>query len=379
MSESWTYTAENTYAALGDRPSLTTTLGVVYTPSERWRLDGSLLVGETVEEDGTRVERRALSLGARFADGEAMRAGLRGEVRRESSGRAEGLDADTVVALAFLDRRVSDDWRLLLNLDAVLSEDDEASVRDGRFVEARLGWAYRPVETGITALLSYTFLDDLPGPDQANLDGETDGPLQRSHILNAALSRALGHRWTLGAKYGLRLREEAPRADEDAVVTSTAHLGILRLDYHVMRNWDLMGEVHALHAVEAGTTDRGALLGALPPPRPHPPAGRRLRLRRGVERPATRRGRARACSSTSSRPSDASGRGSHATAGAEERRSRPWWRLSPPRAPASPSRSAPWTGSRGWRPRLWPGPRSLWCRPGGGTRRVRGGGRALRA
>jgi hypothetical protein len=108
--------------------------------------------------------------------------------------------------------------------------------------------------------VSYTFLYDMPGADQVNVDGNANGPKQRSHILNAAVSRALDDRFTLGVKYGLRHREEAPRGS-DTFTRSIAHLGVVRLDYRIVHNWDVLGEVRAFAAPDADTVETAALLG----------------------------------------------------------------------------------------------------------------------
>uniref|UniRef100_UPI0005517F0B hypothetical protein n=1 Tax=Chelativorans sp. J32 TaxID=935840 RepID=UPI0005517F0B len=41
--------------------------------------------------------------------------------------------------------------------------------------------------------------------------------------------------------------------------TSSAHLGILRADLHLIKSWDLLLEGRVLHMPEAETTDYGAL------------------------------------------------------------------------------------------------------------------------
>ena len=92
----------------------------------------------------------------------------------------------------------------------------------------------------------------LPGADQANVDGDVNGPKQCSHILTMALSHDLNQQFTLGAKYGLRIREEAPRGT-DPFVRSTAHLGVVRMDYHVVHNWDIMAEARGRLLVAAGS------------------------------------------------------------------------------------------------------------------------------
>ena len=99
----------------------------------------------------------------------------------------------------------------------------------------------------------------MPGADQVNVDGEADGPKQRSHIINLALNYDLNQQFTLGGKYGFRSREEAARGTDD-FTSSVAHLGVIRLDYHIVHNWDIMAEARAMVFPEANTTDYGALL-----------------------------------------------------------------------------------------------------------------------
>jgi len=43
--------------------------------------------------------------------------------------------------------------------------------------------------------------------------------------------------------------------------TSQAHLGVLRADYHIVHNWDVMGEVRALHTPASKATEFSTLVG----------------------------------------------------------------------------------------------------------------------
>lgn len=262
INDRFTYRAENSYSAFGNEPSLASSYGVTYTPTDRWQVEGGVLFGRTRETDGTEIERNGLSLGARYAGSEAVKAGLRTELRFESSNNpSRDLDRQTYLVSGYLDQRTSDNWRLLANIDAVYSNSDQSSFRDGRYVEARIGYAYRPIETDrLNALFSYTYLLDLPGADQTNIDGDIEGPEQRSHILNAALSYDLNPQFTLGTKYGYRFRQQAAR-DSDTSTSSQAHLGILRLDYHVVHNWDLMLEGRATFIPQNSVQEYGALAG----------------------------------------------------------------------------------------------------------------------
>ena len=263
VNDRWSYTSESNYSAFGTRPSLTSGYGVTYTPSGRWRYDGMVQYGEGRETDGTSLERRGLSLGVRYNEADQLSAGLRGEWRNEDSDRpGNELDRDTWLVSGFYESKVSEDWRFVSSIDAVMSDSDQSSFRDGRYVEARLGYAWRPVnDDQINALFSYTYLYDLPGADQVNIDGDINGARQKSHILNAAVNWQVDPVWTLGAKYGYRLRESADRGSDD-FVRSEAHLAVLRADFHVVHNWDVMGEVRALYAPYSNTTETAALVGA---------------------------------------------------------------------------------------------------------------------
>lgn len=262
VSDAWSYSAEHSYSAFGSQPALTRTYGVAYTPSEVWRYDLGLISGENTEPDGTTIVRDGLSFGVRYSGGEGYSAGLRGEIRVEDSDNpARVQDRETALLSGYFERKTSDNWRLIGNFDAIFANADAGNLLDGRYVEAQLGYAYRPVENDrLNALVSYTYLYDLPGADQVNVDGDVNGPKQRSHILNLALSRDLNQQFTLGVKYGFRLREEAARTS-DTFVSSIAHLGIVRLDYHVVHKWDIIAEGRAMHYPKSDTTEFGALLG----------------------------------------------------------------------------------------------------------------------
>jgi hypothetical protein len=122
------------------------------------------------------------------------------------------------------------------------------------------GYAYQPVQNERLNLLArFTYLRELPGEDQVTASGSTDGPLQISHVLSVDSDYDLTPRLTLGAKYGFRFSQTADRGT-DAFGDSTAHLGIPRLDWHVVHKWDVMGEERGLRGVEEEATETGALL-----------------------------------------------------------------------------------------------------------------------
>ncbi|WP_338040693.1 hypothetical protein [Nitratireductor luteus] len=134
------------------------------------------------------------------------------------------------------------------------------------YVEASLGYAYRPVDNDrLNALFKYTWLYDLPGNNQviSGSTGDLFAPAQRSHILSVDAIYDLTPWLSVGGKYGLRTGEVKYRAGagfEDEWQKSSAHLAILRADLHVIRKWDVLLEGRVMHMPEADTTDYGALV-----------------------------------------------------------------------------------------------------------------------
>ncbi|NKB84680.1 hypothetical protein HED51_22630 [Ochrobactrum grignonense] len=118
----------------------------------------------------------------------------------------------------------------------------------------------------LNALFKYTWLYDQPGENQVSaVTGDDYGPAQRNHILSADFTYDLFPWLSVGAKYGFRYGEVRYRLlDEDREKfgewqTSSAHLGIIRTDLHIVKNWDVLVEGRVMRMPEAGTTDYGAL------------------------------------------------------------------------------------------------------------------------
>ncbi|MDR6631857.1 hypothetical protein J2X72_000628 [Phyllobacterium sp. 1468] len=267
--------AERNYDLFGSRNSLTQTYGVVYTPDKCWTIDGGFEAG-TIEDDAidpddglerADFDRRAVSLAIGYKDEERVSARIRGEARFEDSDD-NSRDANTYLIASGLSWKTSEDWRLLANIDAVLSDSDrETAFRDGNYIELSVGYAYRPIKNDrLNALFKYGWLRDTPGEDQVSaISGDEFGPSQRSHILSADINYDLFPWLTIGGKYGFRYGETRQRLATDreafsAWETSSAHLGILRADVTLVKSWDALVEARLLAMPEADTTDYGALL-----------------------------------------------------------------------------------------------------------------------
>jgi len=290
--------SEDSYDMFGSRRSLNQTYGVIYTPDAMWTVNASFEAGR-VEDDGIYAvldqngketgqyqrrdsfNRRAVSMSLGYNDEEAGITGrVRGEARFDSSSTGRG-DVNTYLFAAGLSWKTDPNWRVLANLEGVWSASGNCdasiianncinSFRDGDYVEASLGYAYRPVDNDrLNALFKYTWLYDLPGNDQVSaVTGDRFGPLQRSHIMSADFTYDLVPWLSIGGKYGFRIGDVRYRervSGNDVAIDqgwqrSSAHLGIVRADLHIVKQWDALVEARALAMPEADTVDYGALV-----------------------------------------------------------------------------------------------------------------------
>jgi hypothetical protein len=258
--------AEDSYDLFGDRRTLTQAYGVDYTPNARWTFSGA---GEWGFIEDTSInaftgiknsdfDRKAFSLSAGYKGENDNTGRVKGEIRLEDSDD-NSRDMTSYLLAATVGLKANDDWRLLANFDAVISE-ATTTTRDGEYVESAFGYAYRPVENDrLNGLFKYTFLYDLPGADQVTVNGTTRGPAQLSHILSADVSYDVTPVLTLGAKYGFRIGEIRERTAGSDWEKGSAHLGVLRADVNFVKDWDALVEGRVLWVPEAHGVDYGAL------------------------------------------------------------------------------------------------------------------------
>lgn len=271
--------AENSYDLFGQRKSLTQTYGVIYTPDQIWSINGGFeggrvrdnTINPVTELERSDFDRYAPSLAIGFKDEETGVVGrLRGEMRIERS-EDDTRDQNTYLIASGLSWKTNENWRAILSLDAVLSDtmSDVVSYEDTDYVEASFGYAYRPIDNDrLNALFKYSWLYDMPGNGQvvSGVSGDDYAPAQRSHILSADVNYDLFPWLTVGGKYGFRIGEVKYRILDDGNAfnddwqRSSAHLGILRMDIHIVKKWDLLAEGRVLSMPEADTVDYGALL-----------------------------------------------------------------------------------------------------------------------
>ena len=258
INDRWSVYGEENFDLIGHRQSLTHTYGVTYTPDDRWKTYASFESGQFDDDQGDDFDRTAISAGVDYSQ-VGMRFGLRGEARLEDSHEGNRQDRETYLVSANAGADYNANWRGIVHFDAVVSNSDESAVLDGDYIEGSIGFAYRPVENDrFNGLARYTFLYDLPGPEQENAAGETLGPKQRSHVVSLDGTYDINEILSVGGKYGFRFGEISESRTDDNFTKSTAHLGVIRFDLHIVKNWDAVLEGRVLHLPEAQSTRYGA-------------------------------------------------------------------------------------------------------------------------
>ncbi|MBV2360790.1 hypothetical protein KUH32_13560 [Thalassococcus sp. CAU 1522] len=261
VSDDVDFYGEATYDLFGRHKALTNIYGVEYRRTEHLTWTGALEVGQ-IDDGPDQFDRHAVSLGVRYDDGESLQATGRLEYRLDE-GDIAGNDRDQEVFLLTASARykLDDERRMVFSLEWAETETDNSSIRSGSYVDATLGYAYRPVlNDKLNLLLKYRYLYDMIG--QETDGGRNDrGPVQESHVLSLDMAYDLTPQWTLGAKLGGRWSNSAPDADTP-LQQNDAWLVVANARYHLTHKWDVLIEGRHLEADQAGLSET-AFLGAV--------------------------------------------------------------------------------------------------------------------
>ncbi len=262
LSDSASVYVENQYQH-ATVTGLTRSIGIDYTPAEKWNIDVSW-------EDGTTRDRQSQAETERRAGGFTV--GYRTDDFQVSSGfeyifnETEQSDGSTSHRTTWLLRnnlkyQINEDGRLLAKFNHAISDSSQGDVFDGGFTEVVAGFAYRPVaHDRFNALAKYTYFYNVPSSDQVGQNGTSAQFLQKSHIAALDLSYDVTDRWTLGTKYAYRLSQVSLDRDDPDFFENDAHLFILRSDYRFLRNWESSVEGRILELPDLDERRAGALV-----------------------------------------------------------------------------------------------------------------------
>ncbi|HEY6873583.1 MAG TPA: OmpA family protein [Geobacteraceae bacterium] len=251
----------------GDVPTgLTHAYGVDLAPTDRLNLGAKTEFG-TLQDNltGATIKRTAVGVNAGYGFAKLKLASAL-EFRVDD---AEQPDTGTVERTTWLLKnslkfQLTPDWRLVGKFDYSQSTSSQGQFFDGSYIEAVMGYAYRPVNNDrLNVLVKYTFFCNVPAAQQTvgTSTTATAGVLQRSHIASVDAMYDLTPHWTVGGKYAYRLGQVSMDRVNPEYFDSRAHLGVARVDWHLLHLWDALVEGRLLDLPDAHDRRWGVLLG----------------------------------------------------------------------------------------------------------------------
>ncbi len=263
-SDSLSIFSEERYQTFdNDSSGLIHSFGLDFAASDRWTWGGRFENGTISDPSTGDIERTAASLSSGYHNDKTKYAGT-AELRLEDS-PAGGKRTSWLVKNK-LGYQTGPDWRLLADLDFAISESGLNDSLDADFIELGMGYAYRPtLNDRLNALFRYGYLQDTPSPGQLNASATSAANEyeQRSHVFSGDAIYDITPKWAIGGKVGYRFGQlKDTTIDGSDFFDSQALLLIGRADWHIVKEWDLTGELRYLAAKEAEDAKAGALIGA---------------------------------------------------------------------------------------------------------------------
>ena len=262
-SDSLSVFAEERYQTFdNDASSLIHSYGLDLSAGDNWTWGGRFENGVITDKEAGDTDRTAVSLTTGYAAQDTKYSGVI-EYRRDDND-IDG-ERDSWLMNNNLAYQTNEDWRLLADFGIAFSNAGLSSDLDADFMELGLGYAYRPIDNDrLNALVRYEYLSDLAPDDQQNATrtGSASDFEQRSHVVSADAIYDVTPKLAVGAKVGYRISEiRDTTVDGSDFFDSQAFLLVGRADYHVVKDWELTGELRYLEASEAEDSKTGALIG----------------------------------------------------------------------------------------------------------------------
>ena len=246
-----------------DASSLIHSFGLDLAANDHWSWGGRIENGTIFDEEAGDTERTAFSLSSNYSNKKTKFGGT--IEYRDEDNDIDG-ERNSFLMSNNLAYQVSEDWRALVDFDFAVSESGLSSDLDADFVEFGVGYAYRPVDNDrFNALVRYEYLSDLAPEDQQNATRTSSASdyEQRSHVLSADAIYDVTPKLSVGGKVGYRFSEIRDTTVQDSeFFDSNALLLVGRVDYHVVKDWEVTGEVRHLSVSEAEDSRTDALVGA---------------------------------------------------------------------------------------------------------------------
>ncbi len=248
---------ENRIGQGGTAPSSMRSFGAKFDPNEKLSFSASFENGRIDDATTGLFKRTAGTVGFGYTTKE-VQFGSTLEARFEVG---SGKDQTVWLSRSSASVQLSPDWRALGRFNIAVADDNGQSLRAADYVEGVLGFAYRPVNNDrLNVLARFSYFQDLGPVGQISAGGETNSPKQRSIIGAVDVNFDLTDTLTIGGKYGYRSGQVSPDRTSNQFVSSNTHLGVLRLDWRPVKQWDGVAEVRYLSNDLAGDARWGALV-----------------------------------------------------------------------------------------------------------------------
>ena len=249
----------------GDVPTgLTHSTGVDLAPNDRWNFGAHLDAGTLHDPNtGAAIERRGMGLQVGYGF-ETVKLSSAVEYRVDDTQNADLTVAERESWLFKngLKYQINPAWRFVGKLNYANSTSSLGTQYDGRYIEAVMGYGYRPVSHDrLNTLFKYTYFYNLPSSDQVTGAGTSAEYIQKSHVVSLDAVYDLTRDWTLGAKYAYRLGQVSLDRANPVFFDSRAQLYVVRADWRFIRHWDAMIEARLLDLPDAGDRRSGFLTG----------------------------------------------------------------------------------------------------------------------
>jgi flagellar motor protein MotB len=272
LSDASSVYLEGRYQSAGTQTGLTHATGVNLVAGERWNFGASAEYG-TLQDAVTDAETDRRAVGVRMGySQETVQLTSAVEYRRDD---AEQPDLTHEERTAWLFRNSfkfqwTPDWRIVGKLNHSFSDSSLGDFFAGGYTEGVIGYAYRPVANErLNALVKLTYFYNFPtngnagcpagGCGQVGADNTPAEFIQKSCIAAVDMNYDFTANWGIGGKYAYRMGSVSLDRVNPTFFDNTAQLGILRLDWRFLRNWEALVEGRMLDLPDISQRKTGAL------------------------------------------------------------------------------------------------------------------------
>jgi len=262
LSDSTSVFLEERYQHSNRQTGLTHGSGISFAPTKNLSFGITTDSGKLQDfETGAETERLASGIQVGLAhEGLQLSSGI--EYRNDD---AEQLDLQRDERTTWLFRnslsyQINPGSRLVGKFNHADSDSSLGTFYDGGYTEAVIGYAHRPVEHDrLNTLIKYTYFYNMPTTDQVTLQDLPAEYIQKSHIAAIDVTYDLTRNFTVGGKYAYRLGQITLDRDDPDFFDNNASLYVVRGDYRIGKNWELLLEGRVLDMTDLDDRRSGAL------------------------------------------------------------------------------------------------------------------------